>query len=269
MDNNKIKLNYNEITGIAAFQFLSDNGHWVDVPMGSPLSRERNYKAISEDRVEELLEVINRYYNVDGCGVEIIYTGAPETFLKIHSHMDSFTQLRLIRRESKNVIIGKRGVGKTYLAKGIMNYLGRIPIVEETEGFLKYIDDEDGICLYEIKGIDIGIINVEKSYKALRKCIGDGVKTIFYCFHGKTGKIEETEIDFIMRVERENPTIKITPVVTVCIDEKESDEFAQKIKQELGPREVILVLSEEMKTKIGSIPSFGLDKIVKKLDGGD
>jgi hypothetical protein len=269
MDTNKIKINYNSSAQTAAYQFLSDNGQWVDVDKNSELSRKKYVTAIKDGRIVELLSIIDKTYNIDGCGVEIAFTGEKDAFSKIKDVIDDgFTAIFLSCTESKNVIVGKRNSGKTYLAEAIISYLGKKPRIEENDKYIKYFDPEDAVTLYEIKGIDLGLDNVDKAYEVLKSCIEDGAKTVFYCFQATTGKIENPEIDFIYRVEKSYPEISIVPVITACVDEGKGNEFAHKIVDEIGKKDVLITLAKEKNTRVGMIPAYGIEQVIKKLDGG-
>ena len=264
---NRIKINYSLTEKKASFQYMSDNGQWVDVYKGSELSRNKCATAIGEGRIEELLETINRIYNLNGCGVAINYSGDETVYTELLAHAQNYDGIRIERKELRCIIIGKRNAGKTCLAEGIMNYLGSEPRIEDDEECTAYYNDTDGISLYEIKGIDFGLENIDKAYDALIKRLGSGAVTILYCFLAKTGKIENTEINFVKRLEREHLGIKVKPVITGCIDEKGAKEFAHRIVEEMGDREVFITLAKDMNTKIGVIPSFGIDHMISNLAG--
>ena len=265
---NRIKINYNLAEKTASFQFMSDNGYWTDVHKASALSRKKYASAIAEDRINELLDVIDTTYNVDGCGVIISFSGDETVYKKVSSYVQKYNGIEIERKESKGIVSGKRNSGKTCLIEGIFDSLGKKLNLDDCEDYIRYFNEEDGITLYEIKGIDLGIDNVNKAYDSLVKCIdGGSVITVFYCLLAKTGKIEDTEIEFINRIENEYPRVKVTPVITGCIDERKANEFANRIVKELGMREVLITLAKDMNTKVGPIPSFGIDKVIKNLSG--
>jgi hypothetical protein len=269
MDVNKLKVNYNSSTQTATFQFLSDNGQWVDIHKGSDLSRKKYASAIKDGRITELLEIINKTYNINECGVKIIFSGDADAYSKLQETIEGgFVDISLARTESKNIVVGKRNAGKTCLAEAVMTCLGKIPKIEEYDQYIKFFDSEDDISIYEIKGIDLGIENVDKAYEALVNCIEEGARTVFYCFQAKTGKIENTEIDFIHKIEKAYSEIAVIPVITACIDERMGNEFANKIVDELGRRDVLITLAKEKNTKAGTIPAFGIEQVVKNLAGG-
>lgn len=269
MDANRIKINYNVADKTASFQFLSDNGQWTDVHKGSDLSRKKCTTAIAEGRIDELFRTIDKIYNIGGYGVIISFSGDAEIYSQLLSVSRNFDGISLERKEVKSVIIGKRNAGKTCLAEGIMAGLGSNPTIDDKDDYISYVASDYGLSLFEIKGIDLGLENVNKAYTSLVRCVDAGATTIFYCFLAKTGKIETVEIDFIHRFEKEHPRIKVKPIITGCVDERKAFEFAQRIVEEIGDREVLITLARDMNTKAGIIPHFGIDQVIKNLSGGD
>lgn len=265
MDSNKIKINYDPIERCTSFQFLGDNGQWGDVYEGSDLSRKKYSTAIADGRIGELLQIINDNYNVDENGVKIIFSGTDEVFNEVRSVIKEYEGMTLERCNSKVVVVGKRNSGKTYLVEGIFDFLERKICAVDKGGYIEYLDVQDGISIYEIKGIDLGLENVDKAYSFLENRIREGATTVFYCLFAKSGKIEETEISFIKKVESEYADINVIPVITGCVDEKRGSDFAHEIIDELGDRDVVLTLAKEMNTRVGVIQKFGMDNVIKKI----
>lgn len=191
MDSNKIKINYDPIERSTSFQFLGDYGQWGDVYEGSDLSRKKYSTAIADGRIGELLQIINDNYNVDENGVKIIFSGTDEVFNEVRSVIKEYEGMTLERCNSKVVVVGKRNSGKTYLVEGIFDFLERKICAADKGGYIEYLDVQDGISIYEIKGIDLGLENVDKAYSFLENRIREGVTTVFYCLFAKSGKIED------------------------------------------------------------------------------
>lgn len=267
---NRIKIIYNSTNTKAYYQFMNDNGKWGDVPKESELSRLFYANAIAEDRIKELLQVIDKRYNGHNEGVNILYCGkltVYDKFLVALSNDFVDRNIKCIRYDSKNIVVGKRNAGKTCLIEGIMAHFGKDIVPCEIDRYIEY--EDDGVSLYEIKGIEPGLENVQKAFETVEERIMAGTRTVLYCFSFRAGKFEEIEIKFIKDIESRYADVQVIPIITGCIDEQRAIDFSQKISSELGGREVILTLAKEMNTKVGTLASFGLDKVIGKLSGGE
>jgi hypothetical protein len=169
----------------------------------------------------------------------------------------------------KVAVIGKISSGKTTLIEGLTIHNNSTCESSSLScGTTKYYDVSNNIEWYEIAGIEFGKEPVAKASEVLDSLIAvNGVSIVLYCLNARTGKIEDIERDFIVDVKRKNLAVIVFGVITACVDESRSRDFAVKVSSTTKQTKVFTVLAKEMRTKAGYLEPFGLDELIKNIFG--
>ena len=267
---NRVKIVFNRASGIASYQFQNDRGQWVGIPATSPLSLESFSTALTDNRTEDLVKTINSTYNVNDCGVEIVFIGDNDTYSRLERFIadeNAYHSISCSHSISKSVVIGRQGAGKTTLINGIYSEMG-LSIGEQSDhGHYELFEDTNNtVRIYEVEGISIEQDVLNKMLNYLSGILAEGASSILYCFSNRISKFEQIEIDLIRKIEIQYPGVKVFPIVTRC--DTDGNTFADKISKELGGQAVPTVLAQASKIQNGMCSAFGLDLIVNLL-GGD
>ena len=265
---NKLKMVSNQSTQKNSFFFLNENGEWVTVDSASPLSRREYTEADIQEKIFQILQIIDEVYNTGNRGVDLIFEGAGEEGTLI---CDAISVAKLgdtISFDQKKTIIavaGKLSSGKTTLIEEI----GKMHNVEYTRekenDYVVYREQHGNSAWYELNGIDLGKACMEHAEAVLEGLVQKGLGVIIYCL--SNGKIEQIEETLLKTFNAKHPDIKTLLVLTNSADE-EAELFAEQLSSRLGQVRVIPVLAKEIKTRSGSIPPFGLIQLIKYIYEG-
>ena len=149
----------------------------------------------------------------------------------------------------KIMVVGKIASGKTTLIEACGQYKQRRLKVSDQGKYRVYADDVNQIQWYEVKGIDLGIENVENALSTVKSLIEEGCKYLLYCVPGDTGKLEKTEIELIQKIKDSFPQVRVLIVLTKLYREMISD-IQSGMETLVGKRNVIETLAKAYATRI-------------------
>lgn len=173
----------------------------------------------------------------------------------------------ILCRQSKMQVAfaGKISSGKTTLIDALAE-LNHVKFsVSHESGYTLCQNAEGSQLWYEVAGIDIGKINVEKTYTTIKSLIEEGVEILVYCL--STNKIELAEEDILLNIKSNFPNVRILAVLTSCVDD-DGDIYAERISDLLNGIKVLPVLAKDKKIKNGVISAYGLEDISRFIYGG-
>lgn len=261
MTRNQVKIVSDKDTKTLAFYFMNEQQKWCAVSNSSVLSRKEYVTASIKERSSDIVDVINRIYNVGNRGVDIYFEGPVKDFHVLKETLsEEFSNKNIICYIQQSIIAvaGKVQSGKTTLIFGLGGYKGKSYHYTDVDGIATYTDDEGTTIWYEIPGIDIGkenVIAVRESFERLAK---KGVTTFIYCL--RTSKIEPLEEELIHFVANNYSSVKIILALTQYLDEEQTA-FPEQLSEQLDGIRVVPLLAKDLKTREGTISAFGLDKL--------
>lgn len=175
------------------------------------------------------------------------------------------------------IVAGITGTGKSTLINAVFGEdiaktgIGR-PI---TANINDYSVPEIPVRIWDTVGLELDSAKTEESIRNIRQTIAnkasskdpfDCIHAIWYCISAGSNRYQGTELSFIKNLY--SIGVPFIIVITRCISDEDDDVFdktVHDINQSSGMSdiEVIQVLAKDYKTRLGTIPSFGLDKLVK------
>lgn len=171
-----------------------------------------------------------------------------ETFL--HSKID-IKKNRLKERDitcvsslNKIAVIGKMNSGKTSLIEGMEASQGYRYSLTEFPDYYIYRDEGRQTEWYEIKGIDIGMENIKKSYQMIHMLAETGLSAVIYCVNALSGRMEDGEKDFVLRIVENYPKVRMLVVLTMNI-RKDMHEFVNEIEKLSKQIRVVTMLAKK------------------------
>ena len=175
------------------------------------------------------------------------------------------------------VVAGITGAGKSTLVNAVFGRdlaeTGQGKAI--TEHMAEYYNAGSPICIWDTVGLEIDAAKTEKSIRDIKKKIEekamshnekDYIHAIWYCINSGSNRYQEGEIRFISELHKLKVPFII--VLTQCTDDPEViDSFEAVIRNENKKREledidIIQVLAEDKKTRLGTIEKFGLEELV-------
>ena len=175
------------------------------------------------------------------------------------------------------LIAGITGAGKSTLVNAVF---GR-DLAETGQGkaitnhMAEYHNEGSPICIWDTVGLEIDAAKTEQSIRDIKKKIEekaisqnekDCIHAIWYCINSGTNRYQEGEIRFISELHKLKVPFII--VLTQCTDDPDViDSFETIIRNENKKRgmediDVIQVLAEDKKTRLGTIEKYGLEELV-------
>lgn len=175
------------------------------------------------------------------------------------------------------VVAGITGAGKSTLLNAVFGEdkakTGQGKAI--TEHMNEYHEDNCPIRIWDTVGLEIDSAKTEQSIRAIRQKIEekalskdgrDCIHAIWYCINSGSNRYQEAEIRFISSLY--NLHVPFIIVLTQCIDDQNRvDQFESIIREEnikhgMDDIEIVQVLAQDMKTRLGTIENFGLDRLV-------
>lgn len=171
------------------------------------------------------------------------------------------------------VVAGITGSGKSTLINAVFGSdlaktgTGR-PI---TQNINDYNIPEIPIRIWDTVGFELDSEKTKRAIQDIRQTIADKAKSknqfdrihaIWYCIQEGANRYQSSETDFVKSLYELG-----VPFIIVITKSITDDEYANTICEinrtvGIGKIEVIPVLAQEYKTKLGAIPAFGLGKLV-------
>ncbi len=175
------------------------------------------------------------------------------------------------------MVAGITGTGKSTLLNAVFGSdlaetgKGR-PV---TEHINEYNSPNVPIHIWDTVGLELDSEKTKESIRAIRQTIADKassddqfdrVHAIWYCVNSGSSRYQGAELDFIKNLH--SIGVPFIIVLTQCIgEEEEINGFENKIKEinasmGMDDIEIVQVCAKEFKTRVFTIPSFGLDELV-------
>lgn len=260
---NKLKIVSNIKKKTINYYLKNGDSEWELVSNASLLSREKYTKTFIKDISNEIIEEIDRTYNIANIGVGIIFQGTDEEYKDLNKAIEEFDPeseyITISKTEqSKIIFAGKIKSGKTILIEELCNYnnFEYNKIKEEDYEFYDISNVEAEV--YEVNGIDMGRVNIKYCESVIGRLISNGDNTLIYCI--SSTKIEQLEIDLLHNLKRKFPSTNIIIGLTYCINEN-IDDFKEVLDREFKKTEVISLLAREISTRCGTISAYGIDEL--------
>lgn len=291
MQRNSIKIISNKRARTISYYIKNEADEWIHVDSSSPLSRKEYTETSIHESAEKIIEVIDDIYNTGNRGLNLEIECANDEFIYLSSKIEknhgdaniSSTQIQKdgVRNEPKkgnsNILYkqnkmqvafaGKIGSGKTTLIDALAELNNIKFCVSYENNYALYQNIEGNQLWYDIKGIDIGKINVEKAYITIKSLIKVGVNVLIYCFSALTNKIEITEKNILFNIKSDFPNVRILAVLTSCVDD-DGTVYAERMSNFLNGIKVLPVLAKDKKIRNGIITAYGLEEISRFIYGG-
>jgi len=171
-----------------------------------------------------------------------------------------------VRKPKKIALIGKAGCGKSTLVYGMSEFLhSAVRSQQLTGGYTLYVDNQNAIEWYEINGIDLGKENFLKAEVTLNDLLNKGITDTIYCFYSMTGKMEDMERDYIVKLKDNHPSLNIIAVITRCMSPEAADDFSSLVSKATLNTKVFPILARRLKTKAGFREPFGMEALAAEL----
>lgn len=174
------------------------------------------------------------------------------------------------------IVAGISGTGKSTLINAVFGEnmaktgIGR-PI---TASINDYSIPDVPIRIWDTVGLELNSDKTKASIKDIRETIAnktasknqfDRIHAIWYCISSGSHKYLDVESDFVKNLH--SIGVPFIIVMTQCISEEEDNELEvaiREINQSEGMNdiEVVQVLAKDYNTRLGTIPSLGLDRLV-------
>lgn len=271
MQRNSIKIISNQEAKTISYYIKNEFDEWIHVDNSSPLSRREYTETSMYESAEKVIEKIDEIYNTGNRGVDLEISCTNDEFIYLSSLIKENEQKKenfnIICRQSKMQVAfaGKIGSGKTTLIDALAE-LNHVKFsVSHESGYTLCQNAEGSQLWYEVAGIDIGKVNVEKTYTTIKSLIEVGVEILVYCF--STNKIESAEEDILLSIKNNFPNVRILVVLTSCVD-ADGNIYAERMRDFLNGIKILPVLAKDKKIRNGVIPAYGLEDISRFIYGG-
>ncbi len=175
------------------------------------------------------------------------------------------------------MVAGITGTGKSTLLNAVFGKelaetgKGR-PVTEHID---EYQSSSIPIHIWDTVGLELDSEKTKESIKSIRQIIADKatskdqfncIHAIWYCINSGSSRYQGAELDFIKNLH--SIGVPFIIVLTQCIgEEEEINAFENKIKEinasmGMDDIEIVQVCAKEFKTRVFTIPAFGLDTLV-------
>ena len=272
MKKNTLRIVCNPYGNSISYYFKNEIGQWSVLSSSSVLSRRYFTNTTIVERAKEILKKADEIYNRKNKGLDILFEGTSDNYKYLCKVINTDFSDRNITCElgvTKIVVVGKTHVGKTSLIEGMEELQGYKYNVKENPDYFLYNDEGNHAEWYEIKGIDLGLENVDKAFQVIGELTKNGLSTIIYCVNGISGRMEDVEKDFVLKLVDSYPALTAMVVITVCI-KRNQREFMDEIERITDQLKVIPTLAKayEFDTNEESdaptiLQPYGLDALSK------
>jgi len=271
MGRNALRIVCNPYNSQISYYFKSEKGSWTVLSGDSPLSRKYYTNTTMKERAKEIAEKIDEIYNRNNRGLDVFFEGTTQSYDYIKGAFTYYlpdSDIVCTMGVTKIAVVGKVNVGKTCLIEGMETLQGYKYSINKYPAYLQYSDEGNHAEWFEINGIDLGIENVNKAYRAVSQLIEKDLSAIVYCVNASMGRLEEIEREFILRIVEEHPSITVLIALTMSIkaDYKSVTNELEKITNQIR---VIPTLAKEYEIETMDEDSGKEKKYVKEPFGLD
>lgn len=273
MERNSIKIVCNPLNNEITYSFKDENGEWHELSGYSPLSRQFYTKRPLQDSAADVLEKLNEIYNRKNRGLDIYFVGDNSDFDLLASKIKQLFpsgEICLISSIYRIAVLGMTGAGKSTLINALETQHGGQCKVLNGQGYMLYSDERNRIEWYDIVGLEIGSSSNDH-LQTIKRLVEGGLSTLIYCINAPRSRIEQTEIEFINKMQKICPNMKLLIVLTQCLMEKnETEALANMISMETNQCRVIPTLAVPVHIRCAPyrIEPFGLDDVAKYVFEG-
>lgn len=269
MGRNALKIVCNPYNNEISYFFKNEKGVWTVLSSDSPLSRKYYTNTTLKDRGKEIVEIIDKIYNRNNKGLDILLEGTTQDYDYLKGAIDYFLPNKDIvctMGITRIAVMGKTKAGKTCLIEGMEDLQGNKYTINVFPEYIQYCDERGHVEWYEINGIDFGVENLERSYQTISKLVEKDLSALIYCVNLTTGRLEEIEHSFLLRIIEEYPSITVLLALTMSIKANYCDvltgieKMTKKIK-------VIPVLAKEYEIELIDDDSANDKRYIKKPFG--
>ena len=251
------------------YYFKNEFDEWMNIPSESPLSSSVYTNTTMRESAKRILETADRIYNRKNRGLEIVFEGNSDELLCLKNSIKSdfsYRNISLIENSMMVIaVLGKCKAGKSTLIEALTKSY-QCDSKLSTRDYSVYTDNKNHARWYEIKGIDFRQGEVERAFDTLKAIAEDKLSAVIYCVSCLYGKLEDIEAESIQNFASNFHGVRIVIALTQC-DKEESQTIADEIARKSGCR-VIQVLAKDQSSRVGTIPSFGLDELSKYVFEG-
>ncbi len=271
MKRNAIRIVCNPYNNQISYYFMNEKGVWTVLSGDSPLSRQYYTNTTMKDRAKEIAIKIDEVYNRNNRGLDVLFEGTTQSYDYIKGALEYYLPERDIvcsMGVTKIAVVGKANIGKTCLIEGMECLQGYKYSVNKFPDYLLYSDDGNHAEWYEINGIDLGLENVAKAYQTVTKLAENRLSAIVYCVSAATGRLEEVECDFVIKMIEEHPSITILLALTMCI-KADYGSIVNEIEKMTNQIRVIPTLAKEYEIESTDEDTGEEKSYIKKTFGLD
>lgn len=266
---NSLRIVSNPYDKHLSYYFMNEFGAWVVCSESSPLSRQYYTNTTLEERANEIISKIDEVYNRNNRGLIIFFEGTTRDFSILESTVSNLLPDSNIECKlgiTKIAVVGKKMVGKTFLIEGMEGLLNYRYEVNKCEDYFQYTDECNHAMWYEVKGIDLGLENVEIAYNTVCSLIEDGLSDVVYCVQAAVGRMEEPEKDFVRRITEKYPQVSVVVAITQGVGD--TSQFVDEIKKITDQIKVVVTLAKEYVVESNK-PGTALRTVVESFGLGE
>ncbi len=250
---------------------MNEKDTWQVLSGDSPLSRQYYTNTTMKERAEEIAKKIDEVYNRGNRGLDILFEGTTQSYDYIKGAFGYYLPDRDIvcsMGVTKIAVLGKTGTGKSVLIEGMEKLQGYKYSVNKSPKYLLYSDEGNHAEWYEVKGIDLGIENVNEAYQTVAELAGKGLSAIVYCISAARRKLEQIELDFVRKMVAEYPSTTFLIALTMSIG-TDTGSMVNEIEKLTDQVRVIPILAKEYVFDITDENTGEEKEFVKKPFGLD